>query len=66
MKTKNSTASIVILVLIVISFACKTNKPEADLILLSGKVASVDENFSIHEAVVIKANKFIYVGSDYY
>ncbi|MFC2121956.1 amidohydrolase, partial [Bacteroidota bacterium] len=38
--------------------------PEADMVLLSGKVATVDENFSIQEAVVIKGNKFIYVGSD--
>ena len=42
--------------------SCK--KPEADIILRSGKIVTVDENFSIQEAVVIKGNKFLYVGKN--
>ena len=35
-----------------------------DLVLLSGKIITVDENFRIAEAVAIKGNKIVAVGSD--
>lgn len=47
---------------IIIISSCK--QQEADLVLLSGKVATVDKNFSIHEAIAVKGNKFIYVGNN--
>ena len=39
-------------------------KQEADLVLRNGKVATVDENFSIQEAVAAKGDKIVFVGSD--
>jgi predicted amidohydrolase YtcJ len=39
-------------------------KQEADLVLHNGKVATVDENFSIHDAVAVKGDEFIFVGSN--
>lgn len=38
--------------------------PTADLVLLGGKVATVDEDFSIQEAVASQENKIIFVGSN--
>jgi predicted amidohydrolase YtcJ len=36
----------------------------ADLVLLGGKVATVDENFSIQEAVAVCGDKIVFVGSN--
>jgi len=36
----------------------------ADLVLRGGKVATVDSEFSIHQAVAVKDGKIVYVGSD--
>ena len=38
--------------------------PSADLILLNGKIVTVDQNFTIVEAVAIKKDKIIAVGSN--
>ena len=38
--------------------------PYADLILLNGKIITVDQNFTIAEAVAIKQDKIIAVGSN--
>jgi len=62
MKTKK--AKIIILGIFVLTSFLSCKKQEADIILLSGKVATVDQFFSIKEAVVIKDNKFIYVGNN--
>ncbi len=40
--------------------SCSTN-PKADLVIY-GKVATVDENFSIAQAIAVKDNKIVYVG----
>ncbi|MFC1477787.1 amidohydrolase [candidate division KSB1 bacterium] len=37
---------------------------DADLVLRNGKVATVDENFSVQEAVAVKGDKIIFVGSN--
>ena len=37
---------------------------EADLIVYNGKIVTVDENFTIAQAVAIKDGKFIRVGED--
>lgn len=39
------------------------NRPSADLVLRGGKVVTVDENFSIQEAVAVRGDRIIYVGS---
>ncbi len=36
----------------------------ADLVLRGGKVVTVDKDFSIHEAVAVRGDKIIFVGSD--
>lgn len=36
----------------------------ADLVLFDGKVATVDEAFSIQEAVAVRGNKIVFVGSN--
>ena len=36
----------------------------ADMVILSGKVVTVDQQFSIHEAVAVRDGEFIYVGND--
>ena len=46
----------------IIFTACKTNHP-ADLILLNGKIITVDQNFSIAEAVAVSEDMIIAVGS---
>lgn len=40
------------------------SKPAADIVLIHGKVATVDSNFSIAEAIAIKDGKIIDVGTD--
>jgi predicted amidohydrolase YtcJ len=42
---------------------CNPGEERADLILLNGKVITVDEDFSIAEAVAIKDGKFLAVGT---
>lgn len=37
---------------------------EADMVVLNGKVYTVDKSFSIAEAFAVKGDKFIYVGSN--
>src|SRR5213082_214472 len=37
---------------------------EADLILRSGKVVTVDERFSIHEAIAVEGGRIVQVGGD--
>jgi len=60
---KSKTLLIIVLIsAIIISISCK--REVADLVLLSGKVATVDKNFSIHEAIAVNDNKFIYIGDN--
>ncbi len=51
------------LVCLAIFFSCGRPSP-ADLVLRGGKVVTVDENFSIHEAVAVRGDKVIFVGSN--
>jgi len=43
--------------------ACGWGK-KADLVLRGGKIATVDENFSIHESVAVAGNKIIFTGDN--
>ncbi|MGD9347917.1 MAG: amidohydrolase [Candidatus Aminicenantes bacterium] len=57
------------LILLVIFCFCaiilSCGKPgPADLVLYGGKIATVDEEFSIQEAVAVRGNKIVFVGSD--
>jgi len=40
------------------------NQKQADLVIIGGKVATIDEEFSITEAVVAQNNKIIFVGTN--
>ena len=44
------------------SVACG-GKPEADLVLFNGKIATVDSEFSIHEAVAVSGDRIVFVGN---
>ncbi len=46
----------------IVQLTCK-NRSLADLVLRGGKVVTVDENFSIQEAVVVRDDRIIFVGS---
>ena len=58
-------ASVILLLLILAG--CASEVPEAlapDVVLYNGKIVTVDEDFSIAQAVAIKEGRFIAVGSD--
>ena len=63
MKRKFLVSLVVLLILFLINFACKP-VPSADLILLNGKVVTVDKNFTIAEAVAISKDKIVAVGTN--
>ncbi|MGD8539736.1 MAG: amidohydrolase [Candidatus Aminicenantes bacterium] len=45
-------------------YVCCGMPGPADLVLFGGKVATVDEAFSIKEAVAVRGNKIVFVGSN--
>jgi predicted amidohydrolase YtcJ len=47
----------------VLCVSCGKQGP-ADLVLYEGKVATADENFTIQEAVAVRGNKIVFVGSN--
>ena len=51
-----------ILLSVCVLFGCKSYNP--DMILMNGKIITVDKDFSIAEAVAIEKDKIIAVGSD--
>lgn len=58
--------SIVLIFAVMLLAACigpERTEP-ADLVLRGGKVATVDADFSIHEAIAVKGDKIIFVGSN--
>jgi len=63
MKRKFLVSLVVMLILLLIHFACKP-VPSADLILLNGKVVTVDKNFTIAEAVAISKDRIVAVGTN--
>jgi predicted amidohydrolase YtcJ len=48
---------------IVSTLSCEKKQP-ADLVLLNGKVATIDGNFSIQEAVAVQGDRIVFVGSN--
>jgi predicted amidohydrolase YtcJ len=63
MKRKYVISLVVLLILLLIHFACKP-LPSADLILINGKIITVDYNFTIAEAVAISKDKIEAVGTN--
>ncbi len=43
---------------------CNCKSKSADLVLRGGKIVTVDKNFSIQEAVAVRGNKIVFVGSN--
>jgi predicted amidohydrolase YtcJ len=63
MKKKFVIPLCILLVLLLINYACKP-MPSADVILINGKIVTVDKDFTIAEAVAISNDKIIAVGSN--
>ena len=63
MKKKNVVPIIVLITYLLIHLACKP-MTYADLILLNGKIVTVDNNFTIADAVAISKDKIIAVGTN--
>lgn len=53
-----------LIIIIGIIFMSCTNTKIADLVIMGGKVATVDNDFSIAEAVAVQNNKIIFVGAN--
>jgi len=47
----------------IINMSC-SNQKQADLVIIGGKVATVDDDFSIAEAVAVQSDKIIFVGAN--
>ena len=57
--------SVVLLCLLsIVALATMTRAEETDLILHHGKIVTVDQNFSVRQAIAIKADRILQVGSD--
>lgn len=61
-NTKKFIPALIIISLFLVS--CKQNLPMADLIFQNGKIVTVDSNFSIYNAIAIKGDKIIDIGSN--
>src|SRR5690349_5261418 len=53
-----------ILWIIALAGAGRTQQPQADLVLINGRVLTVDANDRVAQAVAIAGNRIIAVGSD--
>ena len=51
-------------VLLSLLFAACDSGPKADLVLRGGKVATVDADFSVEEAIAVQGDQIIFVGKD--
>jgi len=52
-----------IMIFVCITISCQESK-KADLVLSNGKIATIDGDFSIHQAVAVKEGRIIFVGSN--
>ncbi len=66
MKHPRTLFSCLVLTLVLLALSCGGTVPDAiapDMVLVNGKVVTVDSDFSIAEAVAISDGKFVAVGS---
>jgi len=64
LKTQSKFLIIIIAIIAaILTISCGRPSP-ADLVLRGGKVVTVDEDFSIHEAVAVRGDKIVFVGSN--
>ncbi len=67
MQQHKTLTSLIVLSLTVLAISCGGSIPDSlapDRILVNAKIVTVDEDFSIAEAVAIRDGKFVAVGSD--
>lgn len=55
---------VVLIVLIGATWNCGTGTPHADLVLLNGKIVTVDADFSIRQAAVVSGETIVFAGGD--
>ncbi len=63
MKRENKSILAVIFIIAIAHTACK-DVQRADLILTNGKIVTVDQNFTIGQAVAVSGDKILAVGTD--
>jgi len=63
MRRKITTSSIFFLLFLVITFTCR-RIPLADMILINGKIVTVDNKFTIAEAVAVSKDMIVAVGTN--
>ena len=64
MKGRDKLLCLILFISFLILTACKIENP-ADMIIINGKILTVDEQFTIAEALAIKEDKIIAVGSNH-
>lgn len=52
------------LLFIILTFACQNNREKADLIVFGGKIFTVDTDFSVRDAMVIRDGKILATGNE--
>ncbi|MEX2234924.1 MAG: amidohydrolase [Cyclobacteriaceae bacterium] len=63
-ENKYKQTILVVCCILMVGLSCSTQKDKADTVLLNGKIITVDENFSLAEAVAIKGGKILQVGEN--
>lgn len=63
-KTKHARPTVLIAMSVILAFSCNSKKQRADIILINGKIITVDKSFSLVEAVAIHEGKFLAVGDN--
>jgi len=63
MKGRDKLLCLILFISFLILTACKTQNPP-DMIIINGKILTVDEQFTVAEALAIKEDKIIAVGSN--
>jgi len=63
MKLKYSISILILFILVILQLSCKSMR-YADIILLNGKIVTVDGEFAISQAVAISGDKIIAVGNN--
>jgi predicted amidohydrolase YtcJ len=64
MKGYRSRSALALVVLATVAVTVAAQRPAADLILSNGKVATVDEAFRFAQAVAVRGDRIVAVGSN--
>lgn len=58
------TKSLIMILTVLLTSSCRNKVQIADMVLLNGKIVTVDENFSVVSAVAVTGDKIINTGTD--